>query len=149
MAEEKHILSEQEEQDVVKAIVRAEQKTSGEIRIHIEPNCKGDPLKRAIALFPKLGMHNTKHKNGVLLYIASSDHKLAIYGDKAIHEHAGQHFWDSILSNLQHHFKSGDFGKGIEEAVMAIGDKLHDRFPRESDDKDELSNSISYDEPED
>lgn len=149
MANGNHILTEQEEQDVVKAIVRAEQKTSGEIRVHIEATCKGDPLQRAISLFPKLVMHNTRHHNGVLLYIASRDHKLAIYGDKAIHEHAGQHFWDSIIHNMQEHFKAGSFGKGIVEAVLAIGDTLHDRFPHETDDENELSNTISYDDPED
>lgn len=148
MGKQEHLLSEQEEQDVVKAIVRAEQETSGEIRVHIEPNCKGDPLKRAIDLFPKLGMHKTRHHNGVLIYIASEDRKLAIYGDKAIHEHAGQHFWDTILSNMLEAFKTGTYGKGIVEAVLAVADKLKDRFPHETDDEDELSNDISYDDPE-
>lgn len=148
MAKQAHLLTEQEEQDVVKAIVRAEQETSGEIRVHIEPNCKGEPLQRAIDIFPKLGMHKTKHRNGVLIYIASEDHKLAIYGDKAIHEHVGQHFWDDVLSQMQNHFKTGTYGNGIAEAVLAVGDKLKTRFPHEADDKDELSDEISYDDPD-
>ena len=49
------MLSNLEQQQVAEAIAAAEQKTSGEIRVHMENVCTEDPMKRAIAVFEKLG----------------------------------------------------------------------------------------------
>lgn len=54
---------------MVRAIETAEKNTSGEIRIHLEQVCKGDPYMRAAYVFSKLGMFNTKERNGVLIYM--------------------------------------------------------------------------------
>lgn len=69
-------LTKSEEEAVVEAIRQAELRTSGEIRVHLEREVKGEALKRAKVLFHKLQMDNTKAENGVLfmslLKIASS-----------------------------------------------------------------------------
>ena len=57
-----------EEQELVQAIVEAEQNTSGEIRVHIEENSSKPPLERAQEVFMELGM-GLQLKNGVLFYV--------------------------------------------------------------------------------
>ena len=54
------MFSENEKKSIVDAISEAELNTSGEIRVHIDKKCKIDPVEKAIQLFEKLGMQNTK-----------------------------------------------------------------------------------------
>jgi uncharacterized membrane protein len=140
-------LSPDEEAEIVDAIADAENHTSGEIRVHLEKKCKGDALNRAIKLFAKLKMHETNLKNGILIYVAVEDHKLAIFGDAGIHSIVGQAFWDEDIALMISHFKQGEYKKGIIEVVRRIGDKLHKHFPADAtDNPDELDNSISFGE---
>jgi len=140
---ENPFLSEQQEKNIVEAIQTAEKQTSGEIRVHIEHVCKRNPLKRAKKLFHKLEMDQTEQQNGVLLYIASDDHKVAIYGGKGIHEQVGQLFWDDVLQQLIENFRNDYVERGIKKAVRQIGEKLKTYFPYQTDDENELSDEIS------
>ena len=138
-------LSSNDELAIVQAIQEAEKKTSGEIRVHIEKKCpKKDPIKRAISLFQKLGMHKTDLRNGVIVYVATEDHLLAIWGDEGIHANVGQEFWESTLVTLQEDFKTNQIKNGLSKALLDIGEKLQQHFPYQKDDKNELDNSISY-----
>jgi uncharacterized membrane protein len=71
---------------IVAAIGAAEKETSGEIRLHLENRCKvGDAYERGRALFESLGMTATAQRNGVLIYLATSDRTFAVLGDTGIH----------------------------------------------------------------
>jgi uncharacterized membrane protein len=137
-------LSETQEQRVIAAIQQAENKTAGEIRVHIEHTCKRDPLERAARIFHDLGMDQTELKNGVLIYIASEDHKAAVYAGQGIHKQVEEGFWDDVLHILIDHFKKGEHEEGIEAAVHKVGLKLKELFPYKKGDINELSNEISY-----
>ncbi len=149
MAKTKHFFNEEEEKNIIDAITNAEKETSGEIRLHIESKCPKDVFERAKEVFEDLKMHNTRHRNGVLVYIATEDKKMAIFGDEGIHDHVGQSFWDDTMKIMTDHFKSGKFETGVIEVVTQIGHKLKSRFPHQKDDVNELKNDISYDDPED
>ena len=70
-----------EREEICQAITEAEKKTSGEIRVFIEGNCPQDnPLNRAQEVFSQLKMEATAARNGVLIYLAMRDHRLAIFG---------------------------------------------------------------------
>ena len=138
------IFTKSEEKNIIQAIEKAELHTSGEIRLHVEDNCTSNPYERALEVFYLLKMENTKERNGVLLYIAIKDKKLAIIGDQGIHEKVSNDFWDNIISKLQENFKNEIFAKGIIEAILEIGNQLSTYFPLNNDDKDELTNEISF-----
>ena len=141
----RQFLTEQEEQQIVDAINSAEQKTSGEIRIHLEHHCEGDTLDRAAQIFHELGMDETKLQNGVLIYIAIEDHKAAVYAGKGIHREVEEGFWDDVLKILINHFKQEEYEQGIEKAVHKVGSKLEELFPyHQKGNLDELSNEISF-----
>ena len=138
-------LSSDDELAIVQAIQEAEKKTSGEVRVHIEKKCpKKDPIKRAISLFQKLRMHKTDLRNGVIVYVATEDHLLAIWGDEGIHAKVGQEFWESTLITLQEDFKTNQIKNGLTKALLDIGEKLQQHFPYQKDDKNELDDFISY-----
>lgn len=83
------LLSKESKEALVRAIRTAEKNTSGEIRVHLEQVCKGDPCLRAAYVFSRLGMFRTKDRNGVLIYLALKSHKFAIIGDSGINEKVG------------------------------------------------------------
>jgi uncharacterized membrane protein len=139
------IINETDKIAIQEAIQKAEELTSGEIRVHIDKNCSGEPLKRAIEVFNKLKMHETKERNGVLIYLAFNDRKLAILGDEGIDKKVANDFWDSTKEQLILDFKNNQFIPGIIKSINEVGVRLKEYFPHQADDIDELSNEITFD----
>ena len=140
------MLTEKDKDLIQDAIAQAELQTSGEIRVHIDKACEGDPVKRAIEVFEELKMHETELRNGVLIFIAFSNQKLAIIGDKGINELVPSNFWDSTRDVMIQQFKLGEFSNGISAAVKEAGIQLANYFPLQEGDVNELSNTISTNE---
>ena len=88
-------------------------------------------------------MDNTSESNGLLIYIAVCDKAFGIYGDKGIDDVVDNNFWDTTKTVIQSHFKKGDFKQGIVDGVLLAGEQLKKYFPYNSDDLNELSNTIS------
>lgn len=143
MSKVEDLLTADEEQEIVRAIIEAEKRTSGEIRVHLEPHTKIDLLDRAKAVFHELKMDNTKEENGVLIYIAVNDKKFAIYGDRGINEVVPKGFWDSTKDVIESHFKEGRFKEGLIQGISKAGKELQVHFPWQDGDTNELSNEIS------
>ena len=90
-------------------------------------------------------MGATKERNGVLVYVAIKDRKLAIYGDKGIHEKIGDVFWNEAVKNMLSHFTTNNYAKGISEVIITIGDSLKQHFPYNADtNTNELSDEIVF-----
>jgi len=139
-------LSKEEQQQIVQAIQEAEKETSGEIRLHIEAKCKGDPLDRAKEVFVKLKMHQTALRNGVIVYLAFQDRKFAIWGDKGINEKVPENFWQDVKEVMAEHFRNNQFAEGLIKGITMIGEKLKAFFPYQKDDVNELPDDISFGE---
>lgn len=138
------ILNEEQQLRIVDAIVKAEDCTSGEIRVHVEPKCKTDPVSRAIKVFNRLEMYDTAARNGVVIYLAYESRVCAIVGDVAINEVIPEGFWDGILANMKAAFAAGSFTEGIVATVEAVGNALSEFFPYQSDDVNEQPDDISF-----
>jgi uncharacterized membrane protein len=136
-------LTIEQEQAIIKAIEIAEKNTSGEIRVHIEKITDLPPLERALEVFNLLEMDKTELRNGVLFYVAVESKKFAILGDEGIHTKVTENFWDAEKELMLSYFKKGEFSKGLELAIIEVGNKLKENFPYQSNDTDELSNEIS------
>lgn len=139
-----NFFTDSDKKEITDAIAAAENKTSGEIRVHLEKKCSEDVLDRAAFIFEKLEMHKTELRNGVLFYVSFEDHKLAILGDAGINQVVPDHFWDDIKDHLIKSFKEGHYSKGLAEGISMAGDQLKKHFPVADDDIDELSNEISF-----
>ncbi|SHE99807.1 TLP18.3, Psb32 and MOLO-1 founding protein of phosphatase [Mariniphaga anaerophila] len=136
--------SEEDKLKITNAIRVAETNTSGEIRVHIEKNCKGNVLDRAAYIFEKLEMHKTQLRNGVLFYLAVADHKFAILGDAGINQKVPDSFWEEIKNEMALKFKEGNFTDGISVGIKKAGEQLKQHFPYQKDDVNELSDEISF-----
>lgn len=137
-------LTKEQCDSIVEAIKRAETNTSGEIRVHIETTCKGDPYRRAVLVFGRLKMYETAARNGVLIYVAVKSHKVAIVGDKGIDAVVPKGFWDDAYCFMADRFRAGDFTGGLIGAITLAGDSLKEFFPYKDDDINEQSDEISF-----
>jgi uncharacterized membrane protein len=137
-------LSLEEESQVVNAIQAAEHMTGGEVRIHIESVCKGNVLDRAAWLFKSLKMHETALRNGVLIYLSTSDRKFAIIGDAGINAVVPEGFWDEVKVIMIGHFSKGEMVQGFVAGIAKVGEKLKEFFPYQENDVNELPDEISY-----
>ncbi|MCB0395953.1 MAG: TPM domain-containing protein [Flavobacteriales bacterium] len=137
-------LTQQEKDGILRAIRDAENRTSGEIRLHLENHCKADVLNRAAVVFHKLDMDASALRNGVLFYVAVKDHKFAILGDKGINDIVPPDFWDNIKEHMLAHFKENRYAQGITEGIGMAGEQLRKHFPVQEDDVNELPDDISY-----
>ena len=133
-----HFFSEKERHRIIAAIRQAESQTSGEIRVHVEGRCPGDPGQRARLLFTALGMHRTERRNGVLLYLAVRNRKFAVVGDEAIHRVVPERFWEEVEAEMERRFRAGRFLEGMSGVIDRIGAELCHHFPRTPEDRNEL-----------
>jgi uncharacterized membrane protein len=129
---------------ITHTIKEAEKLTSGEIRVYIENSCTGEILDRAAYLFKLLDMNKTKERNGVLFYLAIARQQFAVLGDAGINARVPENFWDSVKDILEKHFKNEDFTRGLQMGIQMAGEKLKSYFPRQHDDTNELSDTISF-----
>ncbi|MDO1512155.1 TPM domain-containing protein [Maribacter confluentis] len=143
MSRVEDFLTQTEEQEIVEAIIEAENNTSGEIRVHIEAHTTKDHYERAKEVFHILKMDNTKQENGVLLYVAVNDRKFVICGDKGIDKVVPADFWQTTKDTIQKHFIKGAYKEGIKAGILKAGLELKVHFPWQTDDTNELSNEIS------
>ena len=133
-----------DEQRIVAAIEAAELVTSGEVRVHLNDTCSGDPLRDAQKQFQKLGMHRTAERNGILFFLALESHKFAVVGDSGIHAKVGQSFWEGIRDQMVPELKEGRWIEALELGIAEAGRALAEHFPHQgSSDRDELSNEVS------
>jgi uncharacterized membrane protein len=138
------IFNEEEQQRIRAAVEGAERHTSGQLRVCIEKTCSEDVLDRAARYFHKLDMHKTKHRNGVLIYVATVGRKFAIIGDAGINKVVPADFWDSTKEDMLEHFKLGDLVEGITTGLEIAGDHLQKFFPHNVDDNNELPDAIAF-----
>ena len=134
------------ENEIVAAIRAAEQKTSGEIRVFVtRQKDVADAVAAAQQEFNRLGMANTRDRNGVLIYLAPVPCKFAVIGDTGIHARCGESFWQELAQSMSARFHAGEFTEGIVEGINRAGELLAVHFPRRPDDSDELPNRVERD----
>ena len=100
---------------------------SGEIRVCVEA---GLPLsylwrgatarQRAVALFGKLGVWDTEHNNGVLIYLLLAEHAIEIVADRGLTRQVPQGQWDGLVAHMREAFRAGQFEPGLNQAVDAV-----------------------------
>lgn len=132
-----------EQAGVTTAIQKAEEQTSGEIRVYVAQDAEPDPLKAARLAFTRLGMDRTQDRNGVLILVAPLSQTFAIVGDQGVDKHCGPEFWSDIASEMGREFAAGRPAAGIQAAIESVGDVLSEHFPRRPDDANELPDSIA------
>ena len=140
--------TKEQQAHIREAITEAEKETSGEIRVHIETRFSGDILDRASWIFKRIGMHQTKERNGVLFYLAVRNRKFAIIGDAGLNAKVSEGFWDKIKGIMEVDFREKKFTEGLAKGILMAGNQLREHFPHLATDVNELSDEISFGDPD-
>ncbi len=130
---------------IERAIKEGEAAHRGEIRfvvegaLHIEPLLRGQtPRERAIDVFSQLGIWDTEHNNGVLIYLLLADRNVEIVADRGIHEKVGAQEWEGICREMEAAFRQGNFKEGVVRGIQGVTRHLAEHFPPIADDRNEL-----------
>jgi uncharacterized membrane protein len=127
------------------AIAAAEKRTSGEIRVSVAPYFWGRIRPVAERAFRRLGMENTKQRNGILLFIVPARKRFVVLGDEGIHAKVGQDFWDKIAEAMAERFREGKFSDGLIGGIEAAAQGLAAHFPYDAaTDVNELPDDIDF-----
>lgn len=143
-----HYLSDDDLLRISGKIKEMEKISSGEICVSIKEknnflNRRKPFRKLAEKEFFKLGIHNTRDKTGILIFILLEGRKFYILADSGINEKVDQKTWDFVKDEMQVMFLKGDFCKGILYGVEQVGKILSKHFPIKPDDTNELSNRVT------
>jgi uncharacterized membrane protein len=132
---------------ILAAIRDAEERSRGEVRVHVARGRVANARAAAEAAFPRLGMTETAERNGVLVFLAPESQRFAVVGDEAVDARVPEGFWVSVVEVMAGEFRAGRFTEGIVGAVAKVGDELARHFPRRpgEDDVNELPDAISRD----
>ena len=125
---------------IAEAIKKAEHGHRGEIVVHVEPSCLGDPLKRAAKLFAKLGVDRTADGTGVLLYVAATPARAAIWAGRGISEGDRIATWKRVFEAIG--ASHDDPATGILRAIEELGAVLREHVPGPDVHGDELANEV-------
>jgi uncharacterized membrane protein len=132
--------------DAVEAAVReSERRHRGEIRFAVEGALglralmNGQtPRQRALEIFGRLGVWDTRERNGILIYVLLADRDVEIVADRGISALVDGAEWESICHTMESSFRRGDFGSGAVAGVQAAGVLLARHFPAADETPNEL-----------
>jgi uncharacterized membrane protein YgcG len=118
----------------------SEKRHTGQIRICVEA---GLPLsylwrgaaarERATMLFGKLGVWDTEHNNGVLVYLLLADHAIELVADRGLNRHVTPTQWRAMVERMGAPFREGRFEDGLTQALEEVSAVLVQHFPAAAD----------------
>ena len=129
---------------LVEAIKKAEDQSTGEIRVHIDSTSEENNAKTAWEVFKSLGMDKTQERNAVLFHVNFEQKYLTIIGDKGIHEKVQQKFWNNLHDKITQAFSETKYFEGLQNAILETGYELKKFFPIEGENPNELPNEITF-----
>jgi putative membrane protein len=96
----------------------------------------------AVKDFHSLGMHKTKDRTGVLIFILFKQRYFDIVADSGIYEKIPNTVWNDMEAKTKHQFRHGNFGEQLLDIIDITGKLLAKEFPGKADDKNELSDEV-------
>lgn len=143
----KRFFSKQDQYAIAQAVAEAEHGHVGEIQVVLE-GClpagiayQQDTLVRARQLFAELGIWDTEHNSGVLLYLNLCERKIEIVIDRGIKQSTEQQVWDNICASILEELKQQHYRLALVNGVKQIGAILDVFYDGKSvDEQNELSN---------
>ena len=114
---------------IEEATRKAEQTTTGEIRVSVLPRQLGPLARAAERTALRLGMTKTRDRNGVLIVVEPARRLFFVWGDRAIHEKVGEGFWKATAEAIAGRFREGDFTGGLVHGVETVGRELSAHVP--------------------
>lgn len=127
------------------AIMRAEARHHGEICVAVETTLDLWPLlrgqtarERALEVFSRQRVWDTKANNGVLIYLLLADRDVEIVADRGIAAQVEPRVWQDLGQELSAHFQNKAWEEGMLHAIACVSRQLETHYPRWREDVNEL-----------
>ncbi|HSI54759.1 MAG TPA: TPM domain-containing protein [Ramlibacter sp.] len=121
---------------LARRVAASERRHTGEVRIYAEAGLplsylwrRASPRERAIAMFGKLGVWDTEHNNGVLIYLLLAEHAIEIVADRGLSQRVAAGEWEAIVKRMGAALHEGRFEDGITQALEEVSALLVAHFP--------------------
>ena len=117
-------------------ISTSEAQHGGEIRFVIEGNLSGPdllravtPRTRALQAFSQLGVWDTEHNNGVLIYVLWADRDVEIVADRGFNGRVKAEQWAAVCKTMEQHFAKGEVVAAVVQGIREVGTLIAQHFP--------------------
>src|SRR5262245_17616283 len=98
---------------------------------------------RAEQAFYQHGLHNTKERTGILIFVSLLERRVQVLADKGINDRVPAGTWDSLVNGILDGIRSGNATDAICEAITKCGALLSQVSPAGSgDNPDELPDTL-------
>jgi putative membrane protein len=92
--------------------------------------------------FVAQGLHLTRERTGVLIFVAVAEHYVEIIADRGIAAVVPPGIWDEAVAGFVEQLRAGRVAEGFLATIALVGERLAGHFPRAPDDTDELPNRL-------
>ncbi|WP_338668769.1 TPM domain-containing protein [Pseudodesulfovibrio methanolicus] len=96
----------------------------------------------AFTAFHAHGLHDTRDKTGIILYVSVYERSVQVLADKGINDLVNPQAWEEVVAMVTEGIRAGRPGQALCKGVTRCGEMLSERFPIKPDDTDELPNLI-------
>jgi uncharacterized membrane protein len=130
----KRYFSKMDQNSIAEVVKQAEHGHVGEIQVVIEGHIPSSlayrmgTRQRAELLFAELGVWDTEHNSGVLLYLNLCEKKVELVIDRGIKQATKQQDWQSICDHMIDELKKQNYKQGVIVGVKEIGEILNDFY---------------------
>ncbi|NUO50021.1 MAG: hypothetical protein HOV80_14290 [Polyangiaceae bacterium] len=105
--------------------------------------------RAAKAAFLDLGVHRTKGRTGVLIFVAAFERSVEVVADIGIHPKKLGASWDEVVRKLDRAFRLDGSIERFTDAIRELGPALGVEHPRAHDDENELPDHVDEHEDSD
>lgn len=88
------------------------------------------------------GVNKTQDGTGILIFVSVAEQYVEIIADHGIYEKLPRDVWQTIVNDFVARVKKQEIAGGFAQAVQACGELLHQQFPVEPIDINELPNHL-------
>lgn len=124
-------------------ITASERRHTGQIRICVEASlpcallwhmAQGADMRmlvreRALEWFARLGVWDTEHNNGVLIYLLLAERRIECVADRAVMQRVNEPYWQSIVTRLGDQWHQAHYENGLTQALEEVSALLVEHFP--------------------
>lgn len=99
--------------------------------------------EKALVSFLEHGLHRTREGTGILILVSLFERRVHVLADWGINDQVEKATWDEIVHDVTAGIREGRGCDALCAAIARCGQLLEEKFPRRTDDRDELPNLIT------
>lgn len=98
--------------------------------------------RMAYMQFHRIGLHETKDRGGVLIFVSLAERHIEILADVGINRYVTPSVWQEIVAEFSVAVGKGDLVSGYERAIQRCGSILAEHMPTEKESRNELADGL-------